>query len=212
MHLIPHQDFSNLRLHSVKGKVVNYFRSLSPHLRRRALLQIVSEVDTWMRWMLELWCSQNELPSYESDPMGILASEKWFHGRNWTKENWLCYNLTFYLYGVYSTPLNMASLSLEIKHVASNMWVSPPIPFFCFFLVFLPSLSIYLPFFPFTLVAFPYPMKHLFCFVLFVFWLKRKVDTFLRFLGFTNVSDNWKLSLGFDSYRKPSMDDSTSYW
>lgn len=43
MHLIPLQDFSNLRLHSVKGKVVNYFRSLSPHLRRRALLQIVRQ-------------------------------------------------------------------------------------------------------------------------------------------------------------------------
>lgn len=64
----------------------------------------------------------------------------------------------------------------------------------------------FVPFLPFTFVAFPYPMKQL------VFELKEKIDPFLRFSVFNNVSDKWQLNLKLASLRKLSFDDSTLHW
>lgn len=86
---------------------------------------------------------------------------------------------------------------LSSPHFPSHLSSPPLLLSFHFFFV---------PFLPFTFVAFPYPMGQL------VFELKEKVDPFLRFSVFNNLSDKWQLNLKIASFRKLSLDASTPHW
>lgn len=106
---------------------------------------------------------------------------------------------------IYLTSLNMATVSIKIKKMylptCELLLFYPPFSLLSFRLHYVAQLSI--PCLP--CLSSSHETSEF-------FELKGKVDAFLRFSGFNNLSDKWKLKLNFVSLKKRSVDISTPHW